>query len=52
MESFFALFEKHAHDLGELADAFGTLWAALLEDHPDSRRWIPRPKGLFAQALA
>jgi hypothetical protein len=51
MESFFALFEKHAHDLGELAHAFGTLWAAFLEDHPDSRHWIPRPKGLFAQAL-
>ncbi len=25
------------------------LWAAFLEDHPDSRRWIPRPKGLFAR---
>ena len=49
MEAFFALFEEHAHDLGSLAEAFNTLWAAFLEDHPDSRRWTPRPKGLFAR---
>jgi hypothetical protein len=49
MESFFALFEEHAHDLGSLAEAFNALWAAFLEGHPDSRRWIPRPKGLFAR---
>ncbi|MFN9708845.1 MAG: hypothetical protein ACK53K_07040 [Burkholderiales bacterium] len=50
MEPFFALFEEYSHDLGSLAEAFKTLWAAFLEDHPDSRHWIPRPKGLFARA--